>query len=110
MVYDSVNLAGKLTIDELVYFISRLDLLLTNDSGPMHISAAVKTPTVAIFGPENVNLLRPYTEPNYYRTVYRDLNCRPCSKRKCNEPICLDSITPLDVLEKCQELIAFHNA
>jgi len=109
MTCDSINLAGKLTINELVYIINRLDLFVTNDSGPMHISTAAKTPTVAIFGPENVDLLRPHTESNYYRTIFKNVDCRPCTKSECSEPICLELITPVDVLEKCLELKELHN-
>jgi heptosyltransferase-2 len=48
---DVANLSGKIPLDELPYIISRLDLLVTNDSGPMHIAAATKTPLVVLFGP-----------------------------------------------------------
>ena len=50
MKYEAINLAGRLILNDLVYVISRLDLLVTNDSGPMHIAAACNVPVVAIFG------------------------------------------------------------
>jgi len=102
---DIVNLAGKLMLDDLVYLISRFDLLITNDSGPMHIGAAVGTRLVAVFGPEDPVLMGPYSSPDLYRVVYKDVSCRPCSKKRCDQPICLDMITPDEVYEKCVELL-----
>jgi heptosyltransferase-2 len=105
----ATNLAGKLTLNDLVYIISRLNLLLSNDSGPMHIAAAVKTPVVAIFGPEDPRLFGPYTTPDLYRIVYKEVDCRPCRKKNCKKPICLDLITPEEVIEKCVEMLTGAN-
>ena len=102
---DAIDLAGKLTLSELTYIISQFDLLVTNDSGPMHIAAAVKTPLVAIFGPENPALMGPYTSTDFYRIVFKDVDCRPCTKKKCSRPVCLDMITPEEVSKKCFELL-----
>jgi len=102
---DVSNLAGKTSVDELPYLISRFDLLITNDSGPMHIAAATKTPIVAIFGPEDPKLFGPYTTPDLYRIVYKPMHCRPCDKKNCKLRLCLDQITPNDVLEACVELL-----
>lgn len=102
---NAVNLAGKLTLDELTYIISQVDLLVTNDSGPMHIAAAVKTPLVAVFGPEDPTLMGPYTSKNLCRIVFKDVDCRPCTKRNCSRPVCLDLITPEEVSEKCFEML-----
>lgn len=105
MRHDVTNLCGKLTLDDLVYVISRLDLLITNDSGPMHIAAAVKTPVVAIFGPEDPVYTRPYTSADLYRIVHKEVDCRPCKRKKCREPRCLDLATPEEVFEKCVEIL-----
>ncbi|MEA3428201.1 MAG: glycosyltransferase family 9 protein [Thermodesulfobacteriota bacterium] len=102
---DIVNLAGKLTLNDLVYLISRFDLLITNDSGPMHIGAAVGTRLVAVFGPEDPVLMGPYSSPDLYRVVYKDVSCRPCNKKRCDRPVCLDMITPEEVYIKCVELL-----
>jgi lipopolysaccharide heptosyltransferase II len=101
-----VNLAGRLSLNELVYIISRLTLLITNDSGPMHIAAATKTPLVALFGPEDPALLGPYTSANLYRVISKLVDCRPCNKAECHRPRCLDLITPQEVFDKCSELLS----
>jgi len=99
------NLSGTIPLDELPYLISRLDLMVTNDSGPMHIAAATKTPLVAIFGPEDPRLFGPYTTPDLYRIVMKDVPCRPCGYKKCADPICLDRIQPNEVLAACVEML-----
>jgi 3-deoxy-D-manno-octulosonic-acid transferase/heptosyltransferase-1 len=106
---ESANLAGKLSLDDLAYIISRLDLLVTNDSGPMHIAAATKTPLVAIFGPEDPLMTHPYTSSDLYRLISEPVHCRPCNKDKCVNLVCLDLITPEMVFEKCAELLQNKN-
>ena len=99
------NLAGKLSLNELAYVISRLDLFVTNDSGPMHIAAGLKTPVVALFGPEDPVHTRPYTSPDLYRIVQKELDCRPCINERCDRPVCMESLKPEDVLQACLELL-----
>jgi lipopolysaccharide heptosyltransferase II len=108
MKHPATSLAGKLTLDELAYVLSRLDLLITNDSGPMHIAAAVKTRIVALFGPEDPVYTRPYTSPDKYRIVQRRVPCRPCNREKCKNPICMEMVEPEEVLKACLELLNWH--
>ena len=105
----ATDLSGKLTLNDLAYIIDIMDLLVTNDSGPMHIAAAVKTPVVAIFGPEDPKLFGPYTTPDLYRIVYKDVDCRPCKKKNCKKPVCLELITPDEVVEKCVDMLTGEN-
>jgi ADP-heptose:LPS heptosyltransferase len=105
MRHPTLNLSGQLSLNDLAYLISRFDLLITNDSGPMHIAAATGTPVVAIFGPENPTHLRPYTREALYRVAYKDVPCRPCSKSFCEKPICLSEIIPDEVFNACAELL-----
>lgn len=110
MKHDVVNLTGKVTLNELAYIISRFDLLITNDSGPMHIGTATKTPVMAIFGPGDPTLVRPYTSQKLYRQAYKGLDCQPCNNKKCARPVCLDLITADEVYEKCVELLGVHKS
>lgn len=105
MTVQSVNLAGKLSISDLAYVISRLDLLITNDSGPMHMAAATRTPVVAIFGPEDPLLMGPYTSPDLYRVIHKPLPCRPCQRDRCARPLCLEAISPDEVFAAAMELL-----
>jgi len=101
----AVNLAGRLTLDELACLISRLDLLVTNDSAPMHMAAALGTPVVALFGPEDPVHTRPYTSETLYRVISKSVDCRPCTGGRCDKALCMDLIQPEEVLERCFELL-----
>lgn len=76
------NLAGKTTIQELIQNIAGLSLFVTNDSGPMHIAAAYKIPTVALFGPTKYDETSPWQNPNS-TILSHNLQCAPCMKREC---------------------------
>jgi heptosyltransferase-2 len=74
-------LCGETTLGELVGVVSGLDLLLTNDSGPMHLAAALGTPLVAVFGPTDWTETAPAT--SRARLVREDVECSPCRLREC---------------------------
>jgi heptosyltransferase II len=74
-------LAGETTLPELVGVLSHLRLLLTNDSGPMHLAAALGTPLVAVFGSTDWRETAPVSEK---ATVVREpVECAPCLLREC---------------------------
>lgn len=99
------NLAGKTTIPELIERIAGLDLFITNDSGPMHIAAAYKVKTIAIFGPTKFTETNQWNNPNG-EIVTKNLDCAPCMKRVCplKHHNCMKNITAADVLEACENL------
>jgi heptosyltransferase II len=99
------NLAGQTNIDELIMQIANLDLLITGDSGPMHLAAAYQIPTVSIFGPTNdVETSQWINERNII--VKKDLNCQPCMKRVCplKHHKCMKSIDSREVLRAVKRL------
>ncbi len=71
----ALNCAGLLTLGEFIALLRRCTLFITNDSGPMHIAAAVGTPLVALFGPETPHFYGPLADA---RVVYKQLSCSPC--------------------------------
>lgn len=104
--YPPMNLAGQLSVDELVYAISRLNILITNDSGPMHIAAALKIPVTAIFGPEDPVIFGPRGLSGACAVVCKEnLDCRPCKNDKCRHVSCLQQITPDEVAAVAEKII-----
>jgi len=76
------NLIGQTTLKDLIEIISKVDILISGDSGPMHVAAAFKTPTIAIFGPTKANETSPWRNQNA-AVVSKQLDCQPCMKRVC---------------------------
>ena len=100
------NLSAKTSINDLMSLISKLDLFITGDSGPMHIAAAFQIPTVAIFGPTNENETSQWMNEKSV-IVKKNLECQPCMKRTCplNHHNCMKLIESNDIMEVTKDLI-----
>ena len=99
------NLAGKTTISELINHISKLDLFITGDSGPMHVAAAFQVPTVAIFGPTKDDETSQWMNDKSI-VVKKNLDCQPCMKRTCplQHHNCMNLIKAADVLNAVKSI------
>lgn len=92
-----IILTGKTNLAEATAILSVCDLLVSNDTGPAHISAALGTKTLVIFGPTNPKT----TQPLHSEIFRKDVECSPCMLRDC--PIdhrCMKRISPQEVFEK----------
>lgn len=93
-----VNLTGKTTIPELVALIAASDVVVSGDSGPMHIACAVGTPVVALHGPTDPGLSGP-TAPDAI-VLRRTLWCSPCydasatAECRFGNPVCMKTLAP----------------
>lgn len=95
----AIDLTGATTVGLLPALLSKASLLITNDSGPMHIAAAVGTPVVALFGPTSAVLTGPYGPGHHVLTG--TVACRPCFSRTCRNVLpleCLRTVSPEQVL------------
>lgn len=102
-----IDLTGKTPFPVLYHAISALDLFVSNDTGPMHLSALIGVPTVGIFGPTNQLKWSP---PGPFSAVYlKECACRPCyfmsRMPECDHLECLKSITPEQVLFHAKALL-----
>ena len=94
-----LNLAGQTSLPEMVEWLRRCDLMVTNDTGPMHVAAALGKPVIGVFGPTEPRRTGPYGQ--LQRVVQHALPCVPCLKSRCAWRIpmeCLTGITPTAVL------------
>jgi ADP-heptose:LPS heptosyltransferase len=102
----TIPLAGALPFPQFCALIEAADLTVTNNTGPMHVSAALKTPVVALFALTNPpEQWGPWHVP--HRQLFHDVSCRICYSRVCpygHE--CLRLVTPETVLDAAAELLA----
>ena len=97
-----VDFTGRTSLPQTVEVLRRCSVVVTNDTGPMHVAAALGKPVVGIFGPTNPARTGPYGQLE--RALQRrDLPCVPCMKAYCSyrEPLaCLRGISPQQVMEE----------
>ena len=97
------NLAGKLSVGMIASFIQDIDLLVTNDTGPLHIAIALGTKTVSFFGPTSPELFGPLQDHDRHIIFYQKPDCKPCLQKKCRDPHCLSSISVDRVVSACEK-------
>jgi len=99
-----IYLAGETSLAELMGLVGKLNLLVTNDSGPMHLGSALSVPTVAVFGPTDERETGPLGP--HCRVVRKHVECSPCLHKEC--PVdhrCMLQVDIDDVYEVARELI-----
>ncbi|OVE75938.1 hypothetical protein BVX97_02915 [bacterium E08(2017)] len=104
------NMAGKSSLVEMARILKGMDLVISNDSGPVHVAAAAGTPVLAIFGPTDVSRTGPYGEG--HKVITAGVDCQPCFSRNCRNGnvSCLHGITPEKVAESAQEMLRLQAA
>jgi heptosyltransferase-1 len=100
----AVNLGGRTTLRELACIYREAALLVTTDSGPMHLAAAMETPVVALFGPTDPARTGPYGPG--HRIIRKGLSCSPCFRKRCETPRCMTDISVEEVFAAVKEMLA----
>lgn len=91
---------GNTTLKELGALLERADLVVANDTGPMHLAVAMKTNVVALFGPTSPRLTGPYGQGSY-RVIWKNEECdTPCYDVACAENRCMALITVEEVFKE----------
>lgn len=103
-------MAGRTSLRELAALISECDVLVTNDSGPMHVGYAVGTPLVAVFGSTSPELTGPVGDSNI--VIKKNLDCSPCFERECkkNNLKCMDLVSAREVFDAAKRLLKSKKA
>jgi ADP-heptose:LPS heptosyltransferase len=107
---EAVSLAGILTIKDLGALIERCAVFISNDTGPMHIAAVLKTPLVALFGPGDITRFDPRNISKKAVVFYEKKECAPCDKVRCDDQRCLKAITPEDVARAVLDMLERKDA
>lgn len=102
------NLAGKTDLSELMLLLQKSDICVANDSGTMHLSAAVGGKGVAIFGSTDPTSTSPVSAA--WKIIFEQEPCAPCFKRVCpknyDQYLCLKKITPEKVIAEIKKIIS----
>jgi heptosyltransferase I len=102
MTVDSINLGGQTSLLELACLYKKAQMVISTDSGPMHLAAAVETPVIALFGPTDPVRTGPYGAGH---TIIRaELSCSPCFLKKCSTKKCMEDISPQQVFAAVKKL------
>lgn len=103
-------LAGRTSARELGAVIRRLDVLVSVDSGPAHMAAAVGTPLVVLWGPAILEQVRPMSSRSSVNVLRHPVPCAPCYDtplmKTCQRNVCMEGITPEDVLEAARPFLS----
>lgn len=105
-----INLAGQTTLQQLMAVLAHARVLVTTDTGPAHVAAALATPVIAIFGPSEAHGTGPYASAgNWAVSVMKDIGCNPCVNteraRTCTDNKCMQSVTPSNVMRLLNEAL-----
>lgn len=99
---------GKTTLSQLAAILRRAGLVVSNDSGPMHIAVSQGTKTIALFGPTDPKVTGPYGDGKYVviHKAPERLDCKiPCYNLKCEDNACMKAITVEDVFKEADILL-----
>ena len=100
----STNLAGRTDLKELAALLGKARFAITVDTGPMHLSAAMGTITIALFGPTAPWRTGPYGREHI--VIRKGLDCSPCYKRECEDPMCMTEIEVNEVTGALDALLS----
>ena len=108
-----INLCGKTGLKELTALIAESKAVVSNDSGPMHIGAALGIPVIALFGPTDPSKTGPYgwseicteQKSEKLKVLRASLDCSPCFRKKCKDPLCMRNISVETVFKEIKEYL-----
>lgn len=105
---------GRLKLSETAALLKRCQILIGNDSGPLHLAAALGVPTIGLFGPTDPEQFYPYFSPEH-TFIYKAFSCSPCFKfggglwqhvPRCSKAYCMSAIRPDEVMEHLENRLA----
>ena len=100
------NFCGKTSLEQLSNILSKSKLLITNDTGTLHLAIALKVPTVSLFSPTNPNHFGPYQDNEIHKVVFSEVEIDNYLPKKRRSNRAMSSIAVNDVLEKVVETLS----
>jgi ADP-heptose:LPS heptosyltransferase len=101
----AVSVAGELTLKQVRALIKAMKVLVTNDTGTMHMAVALQTGTVSLFCPTDPLGVGPVQDLSLHKIIKKDRPCSPCVTKKCKNPFCMELITVDEVYKAVREML-----
>ncbi len=98
-----INLSGFFTLKELIYLYSKVDAVISLDTGTMHIAVMSGAKVISLFGPTEPNRTGPYGKNSH--VIKAGVSCSPCFKKRCEKKECMDKIEVDMVINKLEEIL-----
>lgn len=108
-----IDFSGKTTIPDLAALLKKCSLFISNDSGPVHVAAAVGTPVISIFGRSDAGLgpIRWGPTGRYDIILHKDIGCTSCLAHNCKKGfLCLNAVTEDDVIKNAKLILNRKNS
>jgi heptosyltransferase-2 len=98
-----INLVGQTSLQQLMAVLARSQALVSTDTGPAHVAAALSTPVIAVFGPSEAQGTGPFASTEGWAvSIMKDIGCNPCVNteraQSCTDNKCMQAVTPADVM------------
>lgn len=102
-----IDMIGKTSLKDLIYLYQKLDLVITNDSGPLHLASALGTKYIGIFGPTNPKLTSPRSKTQG-KIIFSNKECStPCYEKNCKKNfICMENISVEEISAIVKDLLS----
>lgn len=98
--------AGKIRLKYLPSLVKRMKLLVTGDTGTMHLAIAVGTPVVALFAVSDPEISGPYYDLDKHLVVKKERICDPCASKKCRYQKCMENISVDEVFDSVMKILS----
>jgi lipopolysaccharide heptosyltransferase II len=102
--FQNVFMAPETDMKELMVLISKFNFFVTGDTGPMHLASTLNIPILALFGPSDSEVNKPWGKRNIVSKV--DVGCNPCRNKKCSHLKCQRELTPEIVFNDFKKLVS----
>ncbi|HBF39471.1 MAG TPA: hypothetical protein DDW50_19395 [Firmicutes bacterium] len=114
LVPEVISAVGLLKLGETAALLKKTSLFIGNDSGPLHMAAALQVPTIGLFGPTSPAQFYPYRSPRH-TMIYKRLSCSPCYRfgggiwqyvPRCSKAYCMQAITVQEVRNQVLKILS----
>lgn len=94
-----------ISLRQFAAILKKMALVITNDTGPLHLAIAVQTPVLSLFAPTNPKICGPYHAKNAH-VIQKPTTCKPCIRRSCRLPFCMLQISPNEVFRYALKILS----